>query len=190
MTGDGRSERAPARLLEAAIEASKGGRRAEAEALCREILTLQPSSLPATHLLAILAAQAGRHETAIGLLREVVARMPQSAEALNQLAALLRLEGQAAEAVSLSRRAASLRPVDPATLENAGLACLADGRFSEGRGGSPARLRSTPDRPTPSITMALPWSWRGAAAKQSWHSGRQARSPPRPSIFGSLSPPA
>jgi len=93
-----------------ALQHHQAGRLAEAEALYRQILAVQPGHAETLHLLGALAQQAGRTEMAIELMRQAIAADPNHSAALSNLAATLLASGRAREAAGHARRAAEIAP--------------------------------------------------------------------------------
>lgn len=118
-------------VLQRAIAAQNAGRLVEADALCRALLMREPTSLPATHLRAVIAAARDDYGLAVNLLVEVLHREPLHVGALNQLAGMYWTHGRAEKAIGLCREAAGLSPKSAETRDNLGLAYLAAGKYEE-----------------------------------------------------------
>ncbi len=87
-------------FLDSAFEAFNAGNYAEAEQLCREVLTLSPSQGDALYLLGMIAYQAGSLEAAEKLLYEAVKLYPAMKHYANMLAFVLQKQGRLDEALS------------------------------------------------------------------------------------------
>jgi tetratricopeptide (TPR) repeat protein len=97
-------------LLRRAAAAQQAGRLAEAEQLCRSILSAQPDNADAQFLLAGAAAASGRPAVAIDLLRQAIARDPGRTDFHGNLGALLGRLGRLDEAIDCFRAAIRLDP--------------------------------------------------------------------------------
>ena len=80
---------APANTLEAARAHLAGGRVAEAEAACVELLRQDDADVHALYLLALIRAQTGRVAEGAALLERVAGLAPESAAARSDLGAML-----------------------------------------------------------------------------------------------------
>src|SRR6185436_1029859 len=65
-----------AAVVQQAIQHRRGGRRAEAAALYREMLALDPDCADALHLLGVIEHQRGQHAKAVDLIRRAAALTP------------------------------------------------------------------------------------------------------------------
>ncbi len=132
MSGDqaGPKSLAAERFNEAAAR-HVGGQMAEAEALYRAALELQPDHVEALGNLAAICAQTGRFDEAETLCRRALALRPDFAPALNTLGIVLRRLNRFEEAVVCYRQALEIAPDDVATWGNLGLALRALGRHED-----------------------------------------------------------
>jgi protein O-GlcNAc transferase len=96
--------------LELALQRYGNGRLRETEALCRQILDVEPQHADALHLLGVLAHQAGRNADAVALLRGAIASKPLSAEYHSNLGVVLTALGHVDEATAACRQALALNP--------------------------------------------------------------------------------
>ncbi len=87
-------------LLDSAFAAFNAGRFAEAEELCRKVLTLVPAQGDALYLLGLIAYQAGSLEPAEKLLYEAVKLYPEQTNYTHLLAFVLQKQGRLDEALS------------------------------------------------------------------------------------------
>ena len=88
----------------------QAGRLAEAEAIYRQILAVDPRHADAMHLLGVLAGQAGRHDAAADLIGKAVALAPHFALAHFNLATALNEGGRRDAAIAACRRTLELQP--------------------------------------------------------------------------------
>jgi len=117
--------------LELALQHHQAGRLAEADALYRQILAVQPNHPDALHLLGLVACQAGHSDAAVGWIRQAIALKPNYPEAYNNLGAALRDKGQLDEAIASCRQAIALRPNYPEAFSNLGNALRDQGLLDE-----------------------------------------------------------
>ena len=107
-------------LLSAALEAYNGGRFAEAQFICGQVLTFAPDHFDALGLLGLSQLDSGQTEEAEATLRRVVNIDPRSAEAhCNHGVALFELK-RYEEARSCYERALSLKPNYLTAINNLG----------------------------------------------------------------------
>ena len=95
--------------MDRALEHYAGGRLRDAEALCREILGVEPHHAEALHLLGVLAHRAGHLDAAVDLVRRAVASHP-LAEYYSNLGAMLARQGRVDEAADACREALARAP--------------------------------------------------------------------------------
>ena len=82
-----------------ALQHHQAGRLAEAEALYREILTLQPNHTDALHFIGVVFHQTGRYDLAIGLIGRSVGLNPNNPAAYGNLGEACRATGRLDEAI-------------------------------------------------------------------------------------------
>lgn len=145
--------------LEFAMQAHRAGRLAEAEAIYRQILAVNPHHADALHLLGIIASQAGSQEIAADLIRRAIAVQPAVADYHSNLGNALKAQGRWEEAIAAHRRAVELRPDLAMIHNNLGNALLDGGRLDEAIAAYRRALQLQPD-------LALAHNNLGAALKQ------------------------
>jgi predicted O-linked N-acetylglucosamine transferase (SPINDLY family) len=125
----------PSMTIENAIQIALGhhqaGRLAEAEAIYRQVLALDPEHADALHLLGTLACQAGRWDLAIELIGRAIAIDPLVARYHHNLGEAYRRSGQCDRAIASFRYALGLRPDDAETVNSLGVALYETGRMDE-----------------------------------------------------------
>lgn len=109
----------------------RAGEYAEAEAVCRAVLSRTPDDAEALHFLGMLACEAGRLEEAAALVGRAVALFPESPRFLSNLAVVLGRMGRHGEAIEPLRRAIALRPDHPESHNNLGAALEATEKLPE-----------------------------------------------------------
>jgi len=74
------AERSPTvgEILDSAVGLHRSGRGAEAEALYRQVLELEPGNADALHLSGVIAHQAGRHAEAAALIAKAIKKAPRN----------------------------------------------------------------------------------------------------------------
>jgi len=114
-----------------ALQHHQTGRLADAEALYRQILAVQPNHADALHLLGVIAQQVGRHELAIESIRKAIVIDPNNFLAHSNLGETYRTMGQLDEAIASHRRALQLKPDSPEAHNNLGIALAELGRLDQ-----------------------------------------------------------
>jgi tetratricopeptide (TPR) repeat protein len=100
----------PDQFVAAVTSLQRAGRWAEAEALCRQVLAVQPRQPDALHLLGLIAQNAGQPRAAIELISAAIAARPDVAAYHNNLGEVYRSIQDAARAISCYQRALQLKP--------------------------------------------------------------------------------
>ena len=118
-------------LLRTAQSFHREGRRAEAEAVYRDILARAPGHTHATHLLGMLVQRRGDAEEALELLRRAVELQPNEPNYHFGLAITLSTQAHWPEAIAAYREALRLRPQWPEAWMNLGSALKAHGAMDE-----------------------------------------------------------
>jgi len=114
-----------------ALQHHQAGRLAEAEALYRQILAVDPRHADALHLLGVVAAQAGRHDVAVELMTKAVTLKPNYPQAHTNLGNALSEKGRLDEAIASHRRAIALKPDFSEGHSNLGNALRDQGQLDE-----------------------------------------------------------
>jgi tetratricopeptide (TPR) repeat protein len=104
----------------AALVHQRSGRAAEAERVCREILSLDPGHAQTLHLLGLLEHQRGRSDEAAEHIRIAIMRDGRDPAFHHNLGNILRALGRPTEAISCYERALVLAPASVDTLYNLG----------------------------------------------------------------------
>jgi len=107
-------------LLPQAVAAYRGGRHADAQAVCGQILALVPDHFEALHLLGASALDSGRLDLAEQALTSAVAVEPRNAEAQANLGLVLSSMKRYEEARAAQERAIALKPNFAAALTGLG----------------------------------------------------------------------
>ncbi len=135
------------RAFEIAVEHHQSGRLGEAEALYRQILSVQPQHPGALHLLGVLAHTAGRHADAIGFIQQALALDSQNASAHSNLGEACLALGRTDEALVHYRRALELDPRFAAAHFNLANALHHQGHLDEAATEFRHTLALTPQEP-------------------------------------------
>ena len=131
--------------FEVAIQHHQSGRLAEAEALYRQILAVEPRHADALHLLGIIAHQAGRGDVAVELIRQAIALAPGVPDFHSNLGEALRALGKRDEAEAAYRAALELGPDHAEAHSNLGNVLREKGRFDESVAACRRALELKPD---------------------------------------------
>jgi protein O-GlcNAc transferase len=138
--------------LQAAMQAHRSGKRAEAEKLYRQILAVEPDNPDVLHGLGTLAMQAHQPDAAIHLLRRSLEIRPNAAKAWNDLSVALSATKHWQEAAAAAQRAIELNPK------------LAAAHFNLG---NVLREQNQPDRAILAYTAAVALNPKQAIAQNS-----------------------
>jgi len=131
-------------LLELACRCEQTGRFADAEAICRQVLAVEPDSALANNILGMAAFRTARHDLALDCFRRAVERAPTVPEYHNNLGSALKAMGRHAEAAACFRRAVELRADYVTGWYNLSLALLAAGHCAEAAGAARTAVRIAP----------------------------------------------
>ena len=123
-----------AQAYQVAVQHHQAGRLAEAEAIYRQILALDPRHADSLHLLGVLALQAGRSDLAVDLIRQASALLPDEPAMHSNLGEACRRLGLLDEAIAECRRAIEIQPDFTDAYNNLGVALREQGRFGEAVG--------------------------------------------------------
>jgi len=116
--------------IQIAVKHYEAGQLQQSEAICRQLLALDPNQGDALHLLGLIAHQV-RHPDAAVLIRRAVALQPNNAIAYGNLALVLQSQGKWDEAIECSRQALALQPNIPAAHYNLGYAFHVKGELED-----------------------------------------------------------
>jgi len=147
--------------FELALQHHQAGRLAEAEALYRQILAVDPRHFDSLQLLGAIALQVGQSDVAVGLIRQAIALKPDYAEAHNNLGVALRDQGQLDQAIAACRRAIALRPNYPEAHSNLGAALRANGQFDEAIAACREAIALRPDHPEAHVNLGTALQGKG-----------------------------
>ncbi|TPL60165.1 tetratricopeptide repeat protein [Mesorhizobium sp. B2-4-2] len=115
--------------MQRALQLHQAGRRQEAEALYRQVLTHKVNHAAAAHFLGLLLHQTGRSAEGLGLLEQSVRLQPKNPDFLNNLGTVMRDLGRVAAAADFFRGAVALRPDQLAARDNLGSSLKQLGQF-------------------------------------------------------------
>jgi tetratricopeptide (TPR) repeat protein len=148
--------RAPPRaaLLAAAVAQHRRGALAEAAALYRRVLALDPRDFDALHMLGVVAAQRGDAEEAIGLLSAATDARPSSARARFNLGGALMAAGRLREAIAAYDAAVALEPGHAAAWTNRGTCMLRLGEATEAARSHARAVALDPAAPEPRFNLS------------------------------------
>lgn len=116
-------------ILQQATYHHKAGRLAEAEALYRQVLSLDSRHADSYHSLGGLALQVGRYDLAVDMINKAIALNSNAAEFHYNLASALGAQGKILEVIASYEQALAIKPDFPEALCDLGDALLGQGRL-------------------------------------------------------------
>jgi tetratricopeptide (TPR) repeat protein len=116
--------------IQIALRHYESGQLQQSEAICRQLLALDPNQADALHLLGLIAHRVN-HPDAAALIRRALALQPRNAIAYGNLALVLQNHGKWDEAMECSRQALALQPNVPEAHYNLGYAFHLKGDLEE-----------------------------------------------------------
>ncbi len=135
-------------IFQRAVQSHQAGRLAEAEALYRQLLGMQPDNAQVRHLLGLAAYQRGDAAMAVAEIGKAVAADPGQPDYYSNLGLALRANSQPQQAVEAYRRALQLAPRDAAIHNNLGGALQELKRLNEAEASYRTSLALQPDNPS------------------------------------------
>ena len=117
----------------------------EAEAVCRQILQVQPNVAEAEHLLGVIAHQNGKLGEAIEHVKRAAKLAPHVALFHANLGEMLRLAGRPKLAVAAARAALDIEPAMPAALSNLGVALYELKEYEEAAASQRKAIAANPE---------------------------------------------
>ena len=118
-------------LYSQALAHHQAGALQQADALYRQILSINPDHVPTLIMLGVLAHQVGRSDAAVQLLTRAAQVDPQNADAHNNLGVALAVTGQLPLAIASYQAALQIRPHDARANNNLGTAFRDAGRLPD-----------------------------------------------------------
>jgi len=147
--------------LEIAVQHHQAGRLADAEALYRQILAVEPNNADALHLLGVVALQVGRHDLAVESIRNAVVLDPNNPIANSNLGEAYHALDRLDEAVISYRRALQLSPNFPAAHNKLGNALKDRGQLGEAVQAYRRAIEQKRDYPDAHINLGIALRARG-----------------------------
>jgi len=117
--------------MERAAALHHAGKRAEAAAIYRRVLEVEPQNADALHLLGIVTRQSGKPKEAIGLIRQAIALKGENPNYVSNLGTAFEAAGDIEDALAAYRRAITLMPDYPEPHQKLGALLQAKGRHKE-----------------------------------------------------------
>lgn len=118
-------------LLEEACQHHKVGKLAEAEALYRKILAINPNHPDGLHLLGLIASQTGHQDTAIELVKKAMQVRPGIHLFHNTLGNIFAKIGRPEEAIEEYKKAIAINPQYAGSLNNLGDVLRGQGKLEQ-----------------------------------------------------------
>ena len=131
--------------VEIAIGLHRDGRLAEAEAVYKEVLEVQPDHPAAMHYAGVLAHQVGRSDEAVALIEKSLALIPDRADWYSNLGIVQQGREQLDEAIAAYRRAIELDPTHANAYSNLGVLLRATDKPVEAEEAYRTAIRINPD---------------------------------------------
>ncbi len=120
-----------AEMFARAREHRQNGQLAEADALCRKILALDPHHAGSLHILGSIALHVGRPDVAVDWLKRAIAANAHDGALHNEMGLALQALGRLDDAVGHFRRATSLEPQNGRAYNNLAIALWQQGKTGE-----------------------------------------------------------
>ena len=126
------AERSPTvgEILDSAVGLHRSGRGAEAEALYRQVLELEPGNADALHLSGVIAHQAGRHADAAALITKAIKKTPRNPAFHLNLANACQALGHPDKAAAAIKVAVKLDPGWAEAHNSLGVICAGQERLA------------------------------------------------------------
>jgi protein O-GlcNAc transferase len=144
-----------------ALQHHHAGRLAEAEALYRQILAIQPTHAGALHFLGVTALQAGRNDLAVEWIRRALIINPNDSGAHSNLGEACRKLGRLDEAIAAYRRALQIKPDFSEAHNNLGNALMEQGKFDDAVAACRRALDLKSDFPEAHLNLGAALAGRG-----------------------------
>jgi len=144
-----------------ALQHHQAGRLAEAEALYRQVLAVQPDHASAWHMLGVATRQSGLLSLAEEQIRRAISLDPHNAAAHCNLGEAYGAMGRFDDAIACYRRALELKPDSPEAINNLGTALKATGNMGEAIAAYRRALTIKPDYPDASMNLGIALAVRG-----------------------------
>lgn len=139
------SDAAP--ILAEAKQRHQAGLTDEADALYRQVLSLDPDNVDALHMRGVLASQRGEVDAAIGLIERAAALNVESTTILSNLGTVYRSAGRLAQAEASFRAALDMQPTAAMTRFNLANTLAAQGQLEAAIAEYERALRDDPGNP-------------------------------------------
>jgi len=130
-----------------ALQHHQAGRLAEAEALYRRIIAVQPNHAEALRLTGAIAHQVGRHDLAAEWIRRALVLDPNNPDSHCTLGEAFHATGRVDEAIAAYHRALELKPNFPEAWNNLGITLGERGQLDQAIVAFRRALELQPDRP-------------------------------------------
>ena len=134
-----------AQAFEIALQHHQAGRLAEAEALYRQILAVEPQHADALHLLGVIAHQVGRSDLAVEMILKAIAVVPGDPVFNKNLGEAYRTLRLFDEAIVAFRRSLAGDPGSAVTHSNLGAALAQSGQIDEAVSANRHAIQLKPD---------------------------------------------
>jgi len=138
-----------------AAEHHRAGRLAEADALYRRLLALEPNNADLLHVLGIIAYQSGALPSAVDWFRRAISLNPSATSYHNNLGSVLQDQGLFNEATEAYRRAIACGGKIAPACTNLGNALKAQGKFEEALEAYQLSLQHDPHLPEAHANLAV-----------------------------------
>ncbi|WP_037498832.1 tetratricopeptide repeat-containing sulfotransferase family protein [Sphingomonas jaspsi] len=127
----GRVSVSPSKAIEMATKLFSVGNFAQAEKVCRQVLSARPNNADAHNILAVALNAQGNSQEAIASLRRAIKFAPQAPNVHANLGEIHRRRGQKREAVQAFKDALKLDPGNAQAHNNLGIIAYEEGRFKD-----------------------------------------------------------
>jgi predicted O-linked N-acetylglucosamine transferase (SPINDLY family) len=121
----------PEQSIQLALKHHQAGELPQVEAICQQLLQIEPNHSGALHLLGLINCQTHHYEASIKLFRQAIAVNPSEPHIYSNLGIILSKLGKISEAMGCFQRALVIAPDDEISYNNLGMEFYHQGKIGE-----------------------------------------------------------